>query len=65
MKRLLPLAMVAVVSACGPQPTAMDGGAGFDAGSYTPVESRLLGLNDVTYLFPLPSADAGSPFPPA
>lgn len=65
MKRLLPLALVAVVSACGPQLTAMDAGGGFDAGSYTPVESRLLGLNDVTFLFPLPSPDAGSPFPPA
>lgn len=37
--------------------------AGMDAGRYTPVEQRRLGLNDVTVLLPLDSVDAGTPLP--
>lgn len=48
--------------ACSPAMPVVDAGTPFDAGSYTPTESRQLGLNDITYLFPL-VADAGSPFP--
>ncbi len=35
-----------------------------DAG-YLPTQTRLLGLNDVTFLLPLEPLDAGTPFPPA
>ncbi|MBL8924073.1 MAG: hypothetical protein JNJ54_34770 [Myxococcaceae bacterium] len=65
MRRVLALFLLAFAAGCGPGGSAPDGGATLDAGSYTPVESRLLGLNDITWLFPLPSPDAGSPFPPA
>lgn len=47
--------------ACGSPPSP---DAGVDAGTvYVPTQSRLLGLNDVTWLLPLEALDAGSPFP--
>lgn len=58
---LLALACAAV--ACSPPAAAPDAGAERDAGHYQPVEQRRLGLNDVTWLLPLPATDAGSPFP--
>ncbi|MBM4780999.1 MAG: hypothetical protein GQE15_25155 [Archangiaceae bacterium] len=61
MKALSFSCLLSLVACSGAMPV-VDAGSPFDAGSYTPVESRQLGLNDVTYLFPL-VADAGSPFP--
>lgn len=64
MTRLILLAVLVV--GCSPMPLPMvDAGEPFDAGSYTPVEARRLGLNDATYLLPLSSPDAGSGFPSA
>lgn len=59
MTRALPL--VAVLSACAVTPGE---DAGVDAG-YTPTQSRLLGLNDLTALLPLEPLDAGTTFPTA
>ena len=53
------LAMLIGLSACTPAPPS---DAGVDAG-FVPTHTRLLGLNDVTFLLPLESLDAGSPFP--
>ncbi|MEW5742903.1 MAG: hypothetical protein AB1938_28565 [Myxococcota bacterium] len=53
------LMLVTACSAGGPS----EGDGGVDAGVYVPVESRRLGLNDVTVLLPLDSVDAGTPFP--
>ena len=53
-------------SACG-TPSTVDGGTdagGEDAAVFVPTQTRLLGLNDVTFLLPLEPLDAGSPFPP-
>lgn len=61
MARLTLLAVLVI--GCSPPMPVPDAGEPFDAGSYTPVESRPLGLNDATYLLPLSAADAGSPFP--
>jgi hypothetical protein len=54
-----PLIVLAVLSACGSRSTV-------DAGPplFVPTQTRLLGLNDVTWLLPLEQLDAGSPFPP-
>ncbi|MDP1829439.1 MAG: hypothetical protein Q8L48_39600 [Archangium sp.] len=54
------------LSACG-TPSTVDGGpdaGGEDAAVFVPTQTRLLGLNDVTFLLPLEPLDAGSPFPP-
>lgn len=60
------LLLAVFVSACGAPTVAPDAGpVEADAGRYVPTESRLLGLNDVTWLLPLPTRDAGSGFPPA
>lgn len=61
MTRLALLGLVLV--GCGAPMPMTDAGTPFDAGSYTPVESRRLGLNDATLLLPLAPLDAGSPFP--
>ena len=62
MARLILFAVVVV--GCTPMPIPLpDAGEPFDAGSYTPSESRRLGLNDATYLLPLSLPDAGGPFP--
>lgn len=53
------LVMLVALSACTPA-SMID--AGVDAG-FVPTHTRLLGLNDVTFLLPLESLDAGSPFP--
>ena len=53
------------LSACG-TPPAVDGGVDSgvaDASVFVPTQTRLLGLNDVTWLLPLEPLDAGSPFP--
>jgi hypothetical protein len=56
--------VLAVVAGCGAVTPTTDAGTQPDAGAYVPTESRRLGLNDVTYLFPL-VVDGGSPFPAA
>lgn len=57
------LAVVVALLGCSPM-TTIDGGVTEpDAGSYTPVEKRALGLNDLTYLLPLSPADGGTPSP--
>ncbi|MEW6435463.1 MAG: hypothetical protein AB1730_28535 [Myxococcota bacterium] len=56
---LVVLTGLAACSGAGPGPE--DGGVG--EGPYVPVESRPLGLNDVTVLLPLESVDAGTPLP--
>ena len=53
------LAILIGISSCTPASTSA---AGVDAG-VVPPHARLLGLNDVTFLLPLESLDAGSPFP--
>lgn len=53
------LAMLIGLSACTPASTS---DAGVDGG-FVPTHARVLGLNDVTFLLPLESLDAGSPFP--
>ncbi len=51
--------LLVLLAACGSTPRP-------DAGTpYVPTQSRQLGLNDVTFLLPLESLDAGSPFPAA
>ncbi|MDX2015235.1 MAG: hypothetical protein SFW67_33890 [Myxococcaceae bacterium] len=55
--------LVVLVIACGaPTPPPDAGPAGF-VETYVPTERRPLGLNDVTYLLPLPGADAGVALP--
>ena len=55
--------VLVLVSACGtPTPTPDAGPSGFIE-TYTPTERRPLGLNDVTFLLPLPRADAGVALP--
>ncbi len=46
------------LAACGTPTQTVDAG-------YSPTQTRLLGLNDVTFLFPLESLDAGTAWPPA
>ncbi|MCC6334059.1 MAG: hypothetical protein IT380_08745 [Myxococcales bacterium] len=59
--RLFGLVAVLGWVGCSAAPAAEDGGV--DAGPYVPTESRKLGLNDVTFLLPLDSVDAGTPMP--
>lgn len=60
---ILTAAALLAASSCGTTPTV---DAGVDAGTrFTPTQTHALGLNDVTWLLPLESPDAGSPFPPA
>ncbi|MDP2270652.1 MAG: hypothetical protein Q8N23_13520 [Archangium sp.] len=56
MTRTLLLLLLTLAGCTTPAVTA-------DAG-YTPTQTRLLGLNDVTFLLPLESLDAGTAFPP-
>ncbi len=51
------LLLLATLSACVTPPATPDAG-------FTPTQTRLLGLNDVTWLLPLESLDAGTAFPP-
>ncbi len=51
-----------VMVGCSPMMTVDGGTTEADAGTYTPIEKRLLGLNDLTYLLPL-GADGGTPSP--
>jgi hypothetical protein len=56
------LAVLICLAGCGTPPVV---DAGVDAGTvFVPTQTRLLGLNDVTFLLPLEALDAGSPFPP-
>ena len=50
--------MTLLAFACGTPPGPDDAGPRF-----VPTHTRLLGINDVTWLLPLESLDAGSPFP--
>lgn len=54
------LSLICLLTACE---TASPPDSGADAG-FVPTQTRLLGLNDVTWLLPLEALDAGSPFPP-
>lgn len=55
--------LVVGVSACGVAPERIDGGP--DAAAWQPTHTHTLGLNDVTWLLPLESLDASTPFPTA
>ena len=56
------LLIVGLLAGCGSR-SGVDAGA-TDASVFVPTQTRLLGLNDLTWLLPLESLDAGSPFPP-
>lgn len=61
-RALLPFVGLMWLVGCGTPTPSPD--AGVDASvPFVPTQTRLLGLNDVTWLLPLEALDAGSPFP--
>jgi hypothetical protein len=65
--RTLAVAGLVLLAGCG-SPTPMvapDAGVSGFVEGYTPTERRALGLNDVTFLLPLPGGDGGTSFPRA
>jgi hypothetical protein len=56
---------LAFLAACGTSTGVPDAGPAPFVDTYVPIERRALGLNDVTFLLPLPTADGGTPFPAA